>query len=282
MDDFDTALESFATWMSREEDVELSYAEQDFQAPILTPAWPLIELLLVVEGVLVLRVGDSQVLKVRAGEAALVNAHFGNQGHNTGEFSIYNILSVHVGLSPRLLEWEIAPRAFVRPVDDWQKLSQLMKEVRSTFYSPAQRLSRIALKTSFLQVLLLLSKESATTGSMPFPSGGPPRLRASLELLMNRHGDPSLTMNELAMASNLSLNHFGRLFKRHFGFSPLSYLAQYRLNRAKGLLDRTDMTMKEIAFHTGFQDPLYFSRQFHKATGESPSKFRSRAQGSRR
>jgi two-component system response regulator YesN len=66
-------------------------------------------------------------------------------------------------------------------------------------------------------------------------------------------------------------------FKAEYGLSPTKYLISVRIEAAgKLLLTRPEMQIKEIARETGYDDPLYFSRIFHKKTGFYPSEFRER------
>ncbi len=76
-----------------------------------------------------------------------------------------------------------------------------------------------------------------------------------------------------------SYAHCERCFKRRFGMSPESCLAGLRMERAKEMLLETSMNIAEVADALGYDDPGYFSRQFSKRAGLSPSLFRS---GSRR
>ena len=53
------------------------------------------------------------------------------------------------------------------------------------------------------------------------------------------------------------------------------YVNSYRIARARALLQHSDMSVTEIAFATGFNEPAYFSRMFRKVTGKPPRSFRS-------
>ena len=60
----------------------------------------------------------------------------------------------------------------------------------------------------------------------------------------------------------------------HFYFTAMPYLLQMRLNRARNLLMHNELSVKEVAFMTGFNDPLYFSRVFRKKFGGPPTEAR--------
>jgi transcriptional regulator GlxA family with amidase domain len=66
---------------------------------------------------------------------------------------------------------------------------------------------------------------------------------------------------------------FSALFTVIAGGSPLRYVAQYRLDRARALLLSTDRPVREVAA-AGFADPFYFSRAFRRAEGGSPPAYR--------
>lgn len=67
-----------------------------------------------------------------------------------------------------------------------------------------------------------------------------------------------------------------RLFKEHFGMSPVAYLLQLRITKAKELLRFSDISIDEVGWRTGFPDGNYFSRAFKKIEQISPSDYRKR------
>jgi AraC family transcriptional regulator of arabinose operon len=79
---------------------------------------------------------------------------------------------------------------------------------------------------------------------------------------------------KLARLANLSYCQLFRLFKRHLNLSPQHYIEHQRIEYAKRLLGLNHLSIKEIAAQLGFDNPLYFSRRFQKATGLSPSHYR--------
>lgn len=56
----------------------------------------------------------------------------------------------------------------------------------------------------------------------------------------------------------MSRNYFCYLFKREVGVSVWNYLTQLRMERAKKLLEETDLRSYEIAFQVGYDNPSYF------------------------
>ena len=90
------------------------------------------------------------------------------------------------------------------------------------------------------------------------------------------HLDRPLSVDELAERAHLSRYHFIRLFRRYFYVTPHQYLTRKRLERARGLLADTELTITEICFAVGFESVGSFSTLFHRDVGWSPSIYRAR------
>lgn len=80
-----------------------------------------------------------------------------------------------------------------------------------------------------------------------------------------------IAISDVAKHVGIGERYLRKLFATHLNLSPLSYLNQIRINRSIELLKHTDLSIKEIAFTTGFQSPQYFSRIFKSVMGISPS-----------
>lgn len=96
-------------------------------------------------------------------------------------------------------------------------------------------------------------------------------------------GDAFATVHPEAIAATLCLSYstFRKMFKEYTGFSPARYIQEVRMNKAKELLTNTQSSIKEIAFHTGFDNPDYFFTAFRRMTGQTPSEYRTMTQGAR-
>ncbi len=85
-----------------------------------------------------------------------------------------------------------------------------------------------------------------------------------------------ITLKELADIAGLSTNYFGRMFKAHIGVSPRHYIIETRLNQAKRMLLGSDKNISEIARLVGYDNICYFSSEFRKREGISPTEFIAR------
>lgn len=94
---------------------------------------------------------------------------------------------------------------------------------------------------------------------------------------MDREFDQPLDVPALAQYAAMSTSHFSRSFKVAFGESPYSYLMTRRIERAKTLLRRGDMSVTDACFAVGCTSLGTFSTRFAELVGESPSAYRSRS-----
>ncbi len=92
-------------------------------------------------------------------------------------------------------------------------------------------------------------------------------------LISSRHSDPTLSIGDLVSVAHLSERQLARQFQRALGQSPLQYLTEFRLEKAKALL-KEGLRVNEAAVTVGFNSANYFSRQYKKYYGVSPSQDR--------
>ena len=83
-----------------------------------------------------------------------------------------------------------------------------------------------------------------------------------------------LDVEALARGVHLSAGHLSREFKKAYGESPYSYLMTRRIERAKALLDRGDLSVTEVCFAVGCSSLGTFSTRFTELVGMPPSAYR--------
>jgi transcriptional regulator GlxA family with amidase domain len=96
---------------------------------------------------------------------------------------------------------------------------------------------------------------------------------------MDREYAQPLDVPALARAALMSPGHFSRSFRAAFGETPYGYLMTRRIERAKALLRRGDLTVTEVCFAVGCSSLGSFSSRFTELVGESPSSYRARDHG---
>lgn len=90
---------------------------------------------------------------------------------------------------------------------------------------------------------------------------------------IDQHLHENITVQEMAGLLHFHPNYFIRHFHEIVGTSPIQYVQQLKIDRAKALLSATDQPVSDIARALGME-PYYFSRLFKKHTGLAPSDYR--------
>jgi AraC-like DNA-binding protein len=117
--------------------------------------------------------------------------------------------------------------------------------------------------------------QRAADGPLPSAAraGQVARLAPVLQLIQARYAE-GLSLREMAGVVHLHPAYFSTLFKEITGWSPISFLTRYRLDRARELLATTDLPVQEIASSTGFADPSHLRRELRRREGLSPRAYR--------
>jgi AraC family transcriptional regulator len=103
------------------------------------------------------------------------------------------------------------------------------------------------------------------------------RLHVARDFMAANYGEP-LALGDIGRIACLSPNHLLRTFKALFGVTPHQYLVGQRLETARGLLERTDLSVTEVCLSVGFSSLGSFSRLFSRRVGISPDTYRRLAQ----
>ena len=91
---------------------------------------------------------------------------------------------------------------------------------------------------------------------------------------LEHHYTEDISLDSVASALFLNKNYIAHVFKDETGSSPMDYTISLRMSHAKALLMETNQSISDIAVKCGYSDFTYFSKQFKKNTGLSPSMFR--------
>jgi transcriptional regulator GlxA family with amidase domain len=94
-----------------------------------------------------------------------------------------------------------------------------------------------------------------------------------------QHLHQPLTLSDLAEQSHMSLRTFARRFTEEVGMSPGRWLIQQRIDRARHLLESTDLAVDDIAGRVGFAGGTSLREHLHAAIGVSPLAYRRTFRG---
>lgn len=108
----------------------------------------------------------------------------------------------------------------------------------------------------------------------PTVEGANPRIAEILEE-MRIYYQRTWRVGDLARRCGKSPAQTHRLFQKAIGSSPVAWLRRIRIEQAMQKLAGTDDSVAEIAYQVGYNDPLFFSRDFKRAVGKSPSQYRA-------
>jgi AraC-like DNA-binding protein len=103
-------------------------------------------------------------------------------------------------------------------------------------------------------------------------------LRRARDLIDREYAQP-LDVAALARAALMSTAHFSRQFRAAYGETPYAYLMTRRIERAKALLRRADVSVTEVCMEVGCTSLGSFSASFTRLVGETPTTYRARDHG---
>jgi AraC-like DNA-binding protein len=112
----------------------------------------------------------------------------------------------------------------------------------------------------------------AKDGRQDVIGGALQRVLALIEARYNHR----LDIDTLCGEAHVSRYHFIRTFRTRLFETPHQYLIRKRIDKARELLAKSDMSITEICFEVGFESLGSFSTLFHRAVGWSPSVYRAR------
>jgi AraC family transcriptional regulator, arabinose operon regulatory protein len=187
----------------------------------------------------------------------------------------WEILWAHFQLKPQWMEWVNWPQLFrgvlhttLPTPPEQNRVKNLLLDMNKTSALSARNAQDIALSI-VEQVLLWCDQVHTRSGE----SAIDPRIRLAIDFA-STHLSHELDVDTLADKAGLSTSRFAHLFRQEMGQSPQRYVEQLRIKRARQLLERAGLSIKEVSAQVGFADAFYFANRFRKTTGQSPTAYR--------
>lgn len=99
-------------------------------------------------------------------------------------------------------------------------------------------------------------------------------IKTAVEYIHESYTSKPLKVEELSAMCGITPEYFRKIFGSIYGISPVKYINALKIARARELLDTKMYSVSEVCFLSGFCDESHFSREFKRATGVPPSKYK--------
>jgi AraC-like DNA-binding protein len=100
------------------------------------------------------------------------------------------------------------------------------------------------------------------------------RIVEKAKYLMESNVYGAINLSSIAEQIGISTSRLNEIFKIYTAMTPYQYYIHIKILKAERLLEQSDASVKEVAFHLGFEDQYYFSRLFKNKTGVTPSRWK--------
>lgn len=98
-------------------------------------------------------------------------------------------------------------------------------------------------------------------------------LQPAINYIAENYYLPDITNDDLAQLCGISTVYFRQCFEAVYGLSPIRYLHNYRIQKAKDFLSSDYNSISQIAESSGYRSVYHFSKMFKKHTGQSPTEY---------
>lgn len=248
---------------------------------------PEIELTLFTEGTMIYQIND-RIFCPKAGDALFGNSNTLHTGRmKNGEDCRYISVTFH----PRLIygfEGSAIQSRYVEPITDSGSLCAVFFDGSEAWHEKAVELLKTVIQTGRerepgyeMEVLgrlisfwsLLYEQKAGALAPEERAGKSQERIRRILSYIHANYQSP-ITLEDISRQIHLCKGECCRLFKGYMNESLFEYLLKYRIEKSLPAVLEGRGTMTEIALNSGFTDPNYFTKVFHKVKGCSPREYR--------
>lgn len=129
-------------------------------------------------------------------------------------------------------------------------------------------------REGFVEELMILTQQIFLELGRSVVGNYPAELNRGIAFV-HRNLHRTIRLEEITDSMQVSVRHCVRLFNTYLKMPPIQFVHQEKNKWAENLLQRSNLSIKEVALLIGYDDPFYFSNRFKKFSGVSPSKFRN-------
>ena len=167
-----------------------------------------------------------------------------------------------------VLKKRFRPRAFAPSLQrDLTRIADLVQR------GDLSARERVDLRVTTAATLVSLAATKASEPTKPNV-----RLIGEAVQWLHKHFHEKISLDQMAAFMGYSPSRFCVLFKEHTGLPPVEWLIRLRIEKACEHLKSESDTIATVARKVGFDDPLFFSRIFHKRIGIPPKEYQRKRQ----
>lgn len=242
-----------------------------------------VELIFVVSGHMWYSV-NGETVYLREGDGIFVNArqlHFGySEDHSECEFLCVLLHPVLLCSSRRVEQCYVAPLLHsgvpywrLTPETAWERA--VLAAIRTLYAVRDEAAAELKILRAFTELWIALCENVLPDQPTAPDDGG--RLSALKDMMsfIGEHAGERLTLAQIAHAGGVGKTGCCAIFRQYLHKTPNGYVTELRMRRAAERLLQTDRTVTEIAYEAGFSGASYFTEQFRRYYGVTPSSYRS-------
>ncbi|MDO4260820.1 MAG: AraC family transcriptional regulator [Eubacteriales bacterium] len=160
------------------------------------------------------------------------------------------------------------------PAGTADKISGHMREI-VRLYHTLPKCALLSIKLHILHILeLLFEADIFYEADAPLKENAPMnQLKLALSYIQEHYMSP-ISLQTLAQLCYMSPNYFCSLFHRELGKTPVTFVNEFRIQKAAQLLADTELSVSQIAASAGFPNFSYFIRKFREQKGVTPTEYR--------
>ncbi|MBQ7496542.1 MAG: phosphoenolpyruvate hydrolase family protein [Selenomonas sp.] len=170
---------------------------------------------------------------------------------------------------------------YAGPANTLTDMQYLYKNTECQGYIGGSTFDRIPMEAGIFETVKAFKQYKETEADSPFSQlmnrkHGEGSVVDTIRQYIEEHYMDEVQLGDIALVAHMSPTYLSARFKREMGTSFTEYLLQYRIGKAKELLQQGGLPCKEVAQSVGYADYIQFSKMFKKYVGVSPKEYQRR------
>ncbi|GAB6929435.1 AraC family transcriptional regulator [Paenibacillus sp. JCM 10914] len=219
---------------------------------------------------------ESEVYDLRPGDCFLIHpgeiVSYTSDQHDPWRYRWVAFNGDHVG--EELNRIGLIPEKPVAHISTESQVSGWIQQIIQLFHS--KEVSAPIAAAGYLHLIWAdIMSRSEQPSHITFAEPQVQRMVKQMMSYMSAQYAHPISIEQMSISLGYNRAYLSRVFKQETGMTPVTYLLKLRIDQSKRILrERPDLSIEQVAASVGLADPLYFSRQFKREVGESPSRYR--------